>query len=83
MKLVALSFQEKQMLFCDARARRSIQSSTRGQFEIMRNLNLENNENWGASRVSSMLRVKHYCPTIAKHSKKETKLGAPVVIIPI
>ena len=35
-----------------------------------------------ASRVSSLLRVKHYCPTIAKHFKKETKLGASVVIIP-
>ena len=53
-----------------------------GSFEIMRNLNLENNENWGASRVSSILKVKHYYPTTAKHFKKETKLGASVVIIP-
>ena len=29
-----------------------------------------------------MLKVKYYCPTIAKHFKKETKLGASVVIIP-
>ena len=35
-----------------------------------------------ADRVSSILRVKHYCPMTAKHFKKETKLGASVVIIP-
>ena len=28
-----------------------------------------------------MLRIKHYCPTTAKHFRKETKLGASVVII--
>ena len=53
-----------------------------GSFEIMRNLNLENNENLGTSKVSSMLKIKHYCPTTAKYFKKETKLGASVVIIP-
>ena len=82
MKLVALSFQEKQILFYDARARSLSNPQPGGSFEIMRNLNLENNENWGASRVSSMLKVKHYYPTTAKHFKKETKLGASVVIIP-
>ena len=42
----------------------------------------EEQQKLGASRVSSMLRVKHYCPTTAKNFKKETKLGALVVIIP-
>ena len=28
-----------------------------------------------------MLRVKHYCPMTTKHSKKETKPEAPIVII--
>ena len=44
-------------------------------------MNLESNENGEASRVSSMLRVKYYCPMTIKHFKKETKLGTSVVII--
>ena len=36
----------------------------------------------GADRVFFILRVKHYCPTTAKHFKKKYKLGASVVIIP-
>ena len=45
-------------------------------------MNLEEQQKLGAGRVSSMLRVMHYCPMIAKHFKKETKLGVSVVIIP-
>ena len=36
----------------------------------------------GASRVFSILRVKHYYSTTVKHFKKKDKLGASVVIIP-
>ena len=52
-----------------------------GNFEVMRNMNLEEQQKLGAGRVSSMLRVKHYCPTVVKHFKKKDKLGASIVII--
>ena len=70
------------MLFCDWWMRKSISSSTRGQFWDHVKDEPWEQQKLGASRVSSIPRVKNYCPTTAKHFKKEIKLGASVVIIP-
>ena len=86
MKLVVLSFWEKQLerrcCFVMYKWERLLIPQLGGSFEVMQNMNPGEQWKLRASRVSSILKVKHYCLTAAKHFKKETKLGESVVIIP-